>query len=110
MAARSGRGSQTPPVAVPDDDRVGDAGGALRLDVAQGAERPGGQPHDGDEIEQSHEAQGDVREGPDDGQGEDGSGEGRCGEQDAEDLLGAELPAQDVHVDLRVRVAAEHGG
>ena len=55
---------------------LGDAPGTLGLEVPQGSDDPGGQPDDDDEVEHAQEPQGDVGQGPDDGQGQDGAAEG----------------------------------
>lgn len=89
---------------------LGDAPGTLGLEVPQGSDDPGGQTDDDDEVEHAQEPQGDVGQGPDDGQGQDGAAEGRSGQDDPEDLLGPALSAQEVDVDLGVGVAAEHRG
>ena len=93
-----------------DEDRFGAPARHLGLEVAQGAQRPGGQADDGDEVDQAQQPQGDVRQGPHGRKGQDGAGVGGAGQQDPEGLLGAALAAQEVHVDLGVGVAAEHRG
>ena len=94
---------------MPDEDRVLPRR-ALGFEILQGAEGPGRQPHDDDEVEHTEQAQGDVGQRPHDRQGQDGAGEGRSREHNAQNLLGAALASQEVDVDLRVGIAAQHGG